>query len=208
MSGGVDSSVTAALLLERGFEVIGITMRLGLHDVDSHNSVSGSDAAVNDARHVAKQLGIPFHEVDFGELFKREIVDYFYAEYSAGRTPNPCVMCNRKIKFGALLKRARELGASHIATGHYARISRGQHDGRYILRCGIDHKKDQSYALFLLAQDQLKHIMMPLGEYAKQEVREIARKMSLKAAKRPVFPEDRRAADMAREALDALGPGK
>jgi len=188
MSGGVDSSVTAALLLERGFEVIGITMRLGSHEAAGHDSGKLSCCSiesVEDARSVAGQLGIPFYAVNFEAAFKEDVVDYFCQEYSAGRTPNPCIICNEKLKFGRLLRRAYELEASYVATGHYARISRDEDTGRYILRKGIDAQKDQSYALFSITQDQLKHILTPLGDYTKSEVRSIAESLSLKTSQRP-----------------------
>ena len=188
MSGGVDSSVTAALLQERGFEVIGITMRLGTHDNASHDSARPtccSIESVEDARSVAGQLGIPFYAVNFEAAFKQEVVDYFCAEYSAGRTPNPCIICNEKLKFGKLLRLAYELEANYVATGHYTRISRDERAGRYILQKGVDAQKDQSYALFSLTQEQLKHTLTPLGNYTKPEVRKIAQSLSLKAAQRP-----------------------
>lgn len=188
MSGGVDSSVTAALLLERGFEVIGITMRLGSHDNASGDSARPSCCsieAVENAHSVAGQLGIPFYALNFETAFKEDVVDYFCAEYSLGRTPNPCIICNEKLKFGRLLRRAYELEANFVATGHYARIFRDNHTGRCILRKGVDIQKDQSYALFSLTQDQLNHILTPLGDYTKLEVRNIAEKLSLKAAQRP-----------------------
>ncbi len=188
MSGGVDSSVTAALLLERGFEVIGITMRLGSQDGDGHNTARSSCCSiesVEDARRVADHLGIPFYALNFEAIFKEEVVDYFCNEYSAGRTPNPCIICNEKLKFGKLLHIAHELEADYVATGHYARISLDAETDRYVLRKGIDARKDQSYALFSLTQDQLKHTLTPLGDYTKPEVRRIAESLSLRTAQRP-----------------------
>jgi tRNA-specific 2-thiouridylase len=188
MSGGVDSSVTAALLLKRGFEVIGITMRLGSQDDASHDPARPSCCSiesVEDARRVAGQLGIPFYAVNFEAAFKEEVVNYFCEEYSAGRTPNPCIVCNEKLKFGKLLRLTYELEAHYVATGHYARISRDEHINRHILRKGVDAQKDQSYALFSLTQDQLKHTLTPLGDYTKPEVRNIAESLSLKVAQRP-----------------------
>ncbi len=185
VSGGVDSSVTAALLLERGFEVIGITMRLGSYGGDSDDHSCCSIEAVEDARSVAEQLGIPFYAVNFEAAFEADVVDYFCEEYSVGRTPNPCIICNEKLKFGKLLRQARELEADYVATGHYTRISKDERTGRCILRKGVDAQKDQSYALFSLAQEQLKHILTPLGDYTKSEVRGIAEKLSLKVSQRP-----------------------
>lgn len=188
MSGGVDSSVTAALLLKRGFDVIGVTMRLGMQDNPDEDTTRFSCCSiesVDDARRVAGHLGIPFYAVNFEAAFREEVVGYFCSEYSAGRTPNPCIICNEKLKFGKLLHLAYELEADYVATGHYVRIHWDEFTGRYILRKGIDAQKDQSYALFSLTQDQLKHIMTPLGEYTKVEVRKIAEIMSLKVAQRP-----------------------
>ena len=185
MSGGVDSSVTAALLLERGFEVIGITMRLGSHDSRGSGASCCSIESVEDARRVASQLDIPFYAVNFEDAFRIEVVNYFCKEYSVGRTPNPCIICNEKLKFGKLLQLAKQLEAKYIATGHYARISYDNHISRYILKKGIDSQKDQSYALFSLTQPQLKRAIMPLGEFTKSEVRKMAENMTLKTAQRP-----------------------
>lgn len=188
MSGGVDSSVTAALLLEHGFEVIGVTMRLGFQDDANHNSARPaccSMESVEDARGVAAQLGIPFYAVNYEAAFKELVVDYFCEEYSAGRTPNPCIICNEKLKFGKLLHLAHELEANYVATGHYARISHDADTNRYILRKGVDAQKDQSYALFSLTQDQLRHTLTPLGDYTKPEVRNMAESISLKVSQRP-----------------------
>jgi len=187
MSGGVDSSVTSALLVEKGYDVIGITMRLGVQD-----STNGSGRpqccsieSVEDARRVCAQLGIPFYAVNYEAVFKKEIVDYFCNEYSYGRTPNPCVICNQKLKFGKLLELAKQLDAEYVATGHYVRLCYDQNLGRYLLKKGVDLNKDQSYALFSLTQDQLKHAIFPLGEYTKAQVREMARQRSLKVSERP-----------------------
>lgn len=188
MSGGVDSSVTAALLIERGYEVIGIIMRLGYQDIVDQDSTKPSCCSiesVEDARRVAGQLNIPFYAVNFESAFKEEVVDYFCEEYTSGRTPNPCIICNQKLKFGKLLHLAYELDANYVATGHYARISQNPFTGRYILRKGVDNQKDQSYALFSLTQDQLEHILTPLGDYTKSKVRNIAKSLSLKVAQRP-----------------------
>lgn len=216
MSGGVDSSVTAALLLERGFEVIGITMRLGAQDDGDSNTASSSCCSiesVEDARRVAGQLGIPFYAINFEAIFKEEVVDYFCSEYSAGRTPNPCIICNEKLKFGKLLHIAHELEAEYVATGHYARISQDQQTGRYILRKGVDVRKDQSYALFSLTQDQLKHTLMPLGDYVKPEVRNIAENLSLRTAQRPesqelcFIPDDDYGRFLRKRMADSIRPG-
>ena len=187
MSGGVDSSVAAALLLECGFEVIGITMRLGSQDTTDQEATRPTCCSIDsaeDARQVAGQLGIPFYAVNFEAAFKEAVVDYFCEEYSVGRTPNPCIICNEKLKFGKLLHLARELEADYVATGHYARVSQDRHTDRYVLRKGVDARKDQSYALFSLTQDQLKHTLTPLGDYTKPHVRKIAENLSLKVSQK------------------------
>jgi len=172
MSGGVDSSVAAALLKEEGHDVIGLTMRLMPHS-----------AAIEDARKVANILGIPHHVIDFRDIFARTIIDDFCREYALGRTPNPCVRCNEYIKFGALREKAAEMGADFIATGHYARVEK---DGTEILlKKGIDTKKDQSYFLCRLTCEQLSHTMFPIGHLTKIKVRQIARENGLPTASRP-----------------------
>ncbi len=186
MSGGVDSSVTAALLLEQGYNVIGITMKTYDFDhvggnVGNETSCCGLDA-FNDARMVAVKLGIPHYVVDFTEQFGREVVDNFVDEYMQGRTPNPCIICNKKIKWGELLKKAESLGASHIATGHYARIMYDETEKRYNIFRPMDSNKDQTYALWGLSQEALSKTMFPLGELTKPEVRKLAAKYGLKTA--------------------------
>ncbi len=170
MSGGVDSSLTAALLRER-YEVIGITMRLW--------SAGGAERAngVDDACRVCQSLGIPFHVFEFAPQFQAHVVDYFCEEYRRGRTPNPCIICNQKIKFDLLLKEALKLGAVYLATGHYARIDASP--GSYRLLKAIDQSKDQSYFLYGLGHEELKHLRFPLGEYRKDEVRRMAAERGL-----------------------------
>ncbi len=185
MSGGVDSSAAAALLLEQGFDVVGITLKLWPQDcVSRAEDKCCGPQAVADARAVAHRLGIPFYLVDEAEDFQKEVVQYFADEYRAGRTPNPCVMCNEKLKFGTLLRRARQLGAESVATGHYARVERDEATGRHLLKRGRDLRKDQSYFLFSLRQDQLARTRFPLGELTKADTREIARESSLKTAEK------------------------
>jgi len=185
MSGGVDSSAAAALLLEQGFDVIGITLKLWPQDcVSRAEDKCCGPQAVADARAVAHRLGIPFYLVDEAEDFQREVVQYFADEYRAGRTPNPCVMCNEKLKFGTLLRRAKQLGAEKVATGHYARVELDPATGRHLLKRGRDLRKDQSYFLFSLRQDQLARTCFPLGELTKADTREIARESSLKTAEK------------------------
>ncbi|MGR3310491.1 MAG: tRNA 2-thiouridine(34) synthase MnmA [Candidatus Brocadiales bacterium] len=181
MSGGVDSSVAASLLVEQGYEVIGLFMRLGIAMEDDYKTgakrgcCSVQDA--HDARRVADSLGIHFYVLNFKEEFN-EIIDYFCHEYASGRTPNPCILCNQRLKFGKLLRFAQALDADYIATGHYARVEKA--NGRYILRKGIDQKKDQSYVLFSLTQKQLSRVLFPLGTMTKDEVRQKAWDFNLK----------------------------
>jgi tRNA-specific 2-thiouridylase len=183
MSGGVDSSAAAALLLEKGYEVVGITLKLWPQDcVSRAEDKCCGPQAVSDARAVCDRLGIPYYLIDEAEEFQHRVVNYFASEYKAGRTPNPCVMCNEHLKFGRLLDRAEKLGAKLIATGHFARIEKSGDDGRYLLKRGRDLKKDQSYFLFSLRQDQLSRAVFPLGELTKTDTREVARHSRLKTA--------------------------
>ena len=185
MSGGVDSSLTAALLVEQGYEVIGLTMQLS-EESRSAGGKSGSSEvsdAAGDARRVADALGIKHAVVDFRELFQRKVISYFLSEYANGKTPNPCIVCNRELKFGALWQKAQEMGAVRIATGHYARILR--RGDRFFLRKGADIGKDQSYVLYRVHRDMLPHILMPLGDYTKNEVREMAKRYALPVAHKP-----------------------
>ena len=181
MSGGVDSSVTAALMLESGCDVIGITMRLGAPDtleVESEKPNCCSLEGIEDARRVATQLGIPFYGVNYEEIFRERIIDYFVNEYLDGRTPSPCMICNRELKFGKLLSLVDSLEYDFIATGHYARIEQDPDTGRYLLRKGVDANKDQSYFLSALTQDQLSRAIMPPGrEITKDRVRESGEKV-------------------------------
>lgn len=185
MSGGVDSSTAAALLLREGYDVVGITMKLWPQDcVSRAEDKCCGPQAVSDARAVCHRLGIPFYLVDEAGAFQEEVIAYFAAEYQAGRTPNPCVMCNEKLKFGTLLKQARKLGGTHIATGHYARVEPDPATGRWRLLRGRDPRRDQSYFLFSLRQEQLAHTLFPLGGLLKQETREHAREARLKTAEK------------------------
>jgi tRNA-specific 2-thiouridylase len=185
MSGGVDSSAAAALLKEQGHEIVGLTMLLWDSPPDPGKAAPfPTPAHVADARRVAERLGIPHRVVPLKEIFEKEIVGYFAEEYLRGRTPNPCVLCNRRVKFGALLKKAEELGAEALATGHYARIRWEPAASRYTLRRGRDRRKDQSYFLFLLDQEQLGKILLPLGDKSKAEVREMASRLKLPVAEK------------------------
>ncbi len=188
MSGGVDSSVTAALLRDEGFEVIGISMQVwdysrftGAEEGSFGSCCSLDD--IHDARRVADQLGIPFYVVNFEEEFERLVIGDFIEEYYLGRTPNPCVRCNQWIKFELLLKKAQALGADFLATGHYARSERDD-SGRFRLLTGLDKGKDQSYFLFTLTQQQLGHVLFPLGGLTKGEVRRLAAQYDLRVAEK------------------------
>ena len=175
MSGGVDSSLTAALLKEQGHEVIGITMELS----------DCSAGAIQDAKAVADFLAIPHYVANFRELFQQKVIDYFLAEYGRGRTPNPCVACNPNVKFGGLIGRAKELGYDYLATGHYAQIGYNEATGRYDISKGTDDHKDQAYALYRLTQEQLAHIMTPLGGWVKTDTRREAAVRNLPVANKP-----------------------
>lgn len=182
MSGGVDSSAAAALLKDQGYDLIGVTLKLWPQDCISRaEDKCCGPQAVMDARSVCHKLGIPYYLIDEADEFQKKVIGYFAEEYKAGRTPNPCVMCNDRLKFGTLIDRARQLGAEFIATGHYARIER-QPGGRTLLKRGRDLRKDQSYFLFSLKQDQLSRSLMPLGDLNKSESREVARSAHLKTA--------------------------
>lgn len=175
MSGGVDSSVAAALLNARGFEVIGITMRFDF-----------SSQVIEDARRVARKLNIKHYTLNMQKALEEYVIRDFCQEYIKGKTPNPCVRCNKFIKFGYLVKRALSLGAKYLATGHYARITKDQ---GYLLKKGKDKFKDQSYFLYRLNQNQLKHIMFPLGNFTKDEVRKLAKSFDLPVAEKPASQE-------------------
>jgi tRNA-specific 2-thiouridylase len=176
MSGGVDSSVAAALLKQAGYEIIGVTMKL--------MNTPNSRKAIGNARKVAKKLGIPHRVIDLQDIFKRTIITDFCREYGSGRTPNPCVQCNRLIKFGILWEKVKELGADFLATGHYARIEK-TNSGKYLLKKGKDKGKDQSYFLCQLTQEQLKRTLFPIGNLTKDKVKKIAEEMKLPVATRP-----------------------
>jgi tRNA-uridine 2-sulfurtransferase len=181
MSGGVDSSVAGYLLREQGYEVIGVTMKVWPQDCISRaEDKCCGPQAIADARSVAHSLGLPHYVVDEADQFERLVIDYFSSEYRAGRTPNPCVMCNEKVKFGNLWSKAAALGCDYIATGHYAIIE--HHADQAILRKGRDPRKDQSYFLFSLRQPQLRRALTPLGKMTKAQIREIANSLGLKVA--------------------------
>ena len=184
MSGGVDSSVAAWLLKEQGYEVVGVTMQIWQDQEETVQEEEGGCcglSAVEDARRVARLLDIPYYVLNFKKEFKKRVMDYFAEEYLRGRTPNPCIACNRYVKWEALLHRALALGADYIATGHYARIGRLQ-NGRLAVRNSVTAGKDQTYALYSLTQEQLRHTLMPVGSYTKPEIREMAAKIGLPVA--------------------------
>ena len=180
MSGGVDSSVAAALLKEQGYHVIGATMRLWTYSDSCNMKHEGccAESAVEDARRVCDKLGIDFYVMNFKDMFKDKVVDYFVDEYIHGRTPNPCIACNKYLKFDALLKKALAMGIDYVATGHYAKIEKGE-DGKYILRASEAVKKDQSYVLYSLTQEQLAHTLFPLGGMTKPQIRAMAEEQGL-----------------------------
>ena len=176
MSGGVDSSVAAVLLLQQGYELSGVNLRM-FHNEDlgqSRERTCCSLADAEDAALVARRLGFPFYVFDFSQVFRDTVIRDFVQEYQAGRTPNPCAECNRSVKFGALLQRARTLGCDYLATGHYARVEQDPSSGRYLLKRAADRSKDQTYFLYMLTQEQLAHTLFPLGGLCKTEVRQIA----------------------------------
>jgi tRNA-specific 2-thiouridylase len=203
MSGGVDSSVAAALLKEQGYEVIGVTMRLSNWESSEGRAFGGCCGSKDfyDARAVAQKLDIPHYAFDYVENFRQSVITYFKDSYLAAETPNPCIACNQFVKFDRLLEHARALGADYLATGHYARIETSSQGpapstqeksghwelgpGPYLLKKAVDPSKDQSYVLYHLGQAQLARLMFPLGEYTKVEVRQIARKYGLRTAEKP-----------------------
>jgi tRNA-specific 2-thiouridylase len=186
MSGGVDSSTAAALLAQEGHDVIGIGLKLPepLVGGESDRSCCGI-ANMDDARRVSDEIGIPFYLLNYEEIFEKSVIDYFCESYLDGRTPNPCVECNRVVKFGHLLKAADNLEADCIATGHYARICQDPKTDRYLLKKGVDPEKDQSYFLYPLSQEQLSRILFPLGEMTKSETRQLAKSLGIKTSGKP-----------------------
>ncbi|MCT4597200.1 MAG: tRNA 2-thiouridine(34) synthase MnmA [Vallitalea sp.] len=187
MSGGVDSSVAAYLLKEQGYDVIGVTMQIWQDeeiDVQEESGGCCGLSAVDDARRVANSLEIPYYVMNFKGEFKDNVIDYFVDEYQKGNTPNPCIACNRYVKWESLLDRSLQIGAKYIATGHYARVIQLP-NGRYTLKKAVGIRKDQTYALYNLTQNQLEHTLMPVGEYDKEEVRKIAEKVNVRIANKP-----------------------
>jgi tRNA-specific 2-thiouridylase len=216
MSGGVDSAVAAALLKRQGYDVIGITLQIWQeHAEQGKHGGCCSLGAVEDARRAANRIGIPHYVLNFRDYFARKVIDCFVNEYARGRTPNPCVECNRSVKFDELLRQAENLGADYLATGHYARIDYNETTGRYELRRARDRVKDQSYVLFPLKQTQLARTLMPLGEVeSKAETRRIARELGLPLADKPdsqeicFVPKEGYTKFLAERAPSALHPGR
>ena len=216
MSGGVDSSVAAMLLKEQGYDVIGVTMQIWQDEEEAAKEANGGCcglSAVDDARRVAQTLEIPYYVMNFKKEFKCHVMDYFVAEYLRGHTPNPCIACNRYVKWESLLQRSLEIGADYIATGHYARIDRLP-NGRFAIRNSVTAAKDQTYALYNLTQQQLAHTLMPVGEYTKDEIRAMAEKAYLPVAHKPdsqeicFVPDNDYASFIDREAGEKVpGPG-
>ena len=187
MSGGVDSSVAAWLLKEQGYDVIGVTMQIWQDEEETVQEENGGCcglSAVDDARRVAAKLEIPYYVMNFKEQFRHSVIDYFVDEYTNGRTPNPCIACNRYVKWESLLKRSLDIGADCIATGHYARVEQLA-NGRWSLRTSATARKDQTYALYNLTQEQLARTLMPVGAYTKEEIRQMALDLQLPVASKP-----------------------
>ena len=187
LSGGVDSSVAAWLLKEQGYDVIGVTMQIWQdeepEEIEENGGCCGL-SAVDDARRVAEYLDIPYYVMNFKKEFRDCVIRYFVDEYKEARTPNPCIACNRYVKWESLLKRSLDIGAEYIATGHYARVTKLP-NGRYTLKKSATDAKDQTYALYNLTQHQLSHTLMPVGQYTKDEIREFAQKLNLPVANKP-----------------------
>jgi len=217
MSGGVDSSVAAVLLKERGYEVIGITINLfSLPEKYCREKIVKSywgRGAVEDARRIALTLDIPLYVVDLREDFKKKVITNFCEEYRRGRTPNPCIRCNQYIKFDFLIKKAKKLQADYIATGHYARVEYDSRSDQYLLKKGKDREKDQSYFLYALTREQLLQTLMPIGDFTKEKVREEAQRLSLPVAQRPesqeicFVPDNDYAGFLRKRIPDAFQPG-
>jgi tRNA-specific 2-thiouridylase len=185
LSGGVDSAVTTALLVEQGYDVTGVFMKNWSGDEFGIQADCPWEKDQNDAEAVCEKLKIPFRSFNFEKEYKEKVVEYFFSEYKSGRTPNPDVMCNKEIKFGIFLTKAKEMGADYIATGHYARVRFNQSTNEFELLKGLDSNKDQSYFLCELTQEQLKYTMFPIGEYTKPDIRKLAEKFELPVAQKP-----------------------
>jgi len=214
MSGGVDSSVAAALLREQGYRVSGVTMRIWGGETQSGESTRHAcygpeeEEDIEDARKVCETLDIPFHVFDLRQEYRDQVLDYYSSEYLSGRTPNPCLVCNRRLKFGGLLSKARESGIEfdYFATGHYAKVEYNRERDRYLLKKGADLKKDQSYFISSLSQEQLKSSLFPIGDYTKDEIRKMASEYGL-AVSSKTESQDFMAGDY-RSLIGAAPPGR
>lgn len=186
MSGGVDSSAAAALLLEQGYEVIGVTLNVWSNEESglSCSRTCCSVTDVDDARHVCSKLGIPHYVLNMRDVFRRCVIEYFLDEYMEGRTPNPCIACNAHVKFDAMMRKAEQLGVDYVATGHYASVIKTP-QGEFALKRSVDTHKDQTYVLYMLNQQQLSKLLLPCGEYTKPQVRAVAEKYGLPNFKKP-----------------------
>ncbi len=213
MSGGVDSAVTAALLLTEGYQVFGLTMQVENTAAEKAQGGCCSKAAVEDARKVAQALEIPLFVLDVHQEFEKQVIQYFIHAYLSGQTPNPCIACNQHMKFTLLLQKAMAEGADYLATGHYVRLSRDKATGRYLLQKGVDQRKDQSYVLYHLTQEQLAKILTPLGGYTKEQVRHMAAQWKLPVAHKPesqeicFVPHDDYNAFLKQRVGEAIKPG-
>ncbi len=188
MSGGVDSSAAAAVLLEQGYDVVGVTLQIWPDQGEERQKTEGgccSLSAVDDARRVADRLGIPYYVLNFKDIFQQKVINYFNHEYIMGRTPNPCIACNRFVKFEAMLQKAISMEMDYVATGHYARIAYDQASGRYLLKKSVTSAKDQTYALYTMTQEQLARTLFPIGDFTKDKVRELAKNIGLSVATKP-----------------------
>ena len=186
MSGGVDSSMAAALLKEEGYDVIGITLQIWPSAGPDVEGGCCSISAIDDARRISYQLGIPHYVLNFRSYFEDKVINYFTESYLSGETPNPCLMCNRFVRWGEMLRKAKALGADYIATGHYAQVLRDPNSGRFLLGRPADTWKDQTYMLYTLTQEQLEHTLFPLAEYKKEHIREMAEERGLvRVARKP-----------------------
>ncbi|MDR3598990.1 MAG: tRNA 2-thiouridine(34) synthase MnmA [Desulfosporosinus sp.] len=213
MSGGVDSSMAAALLQEQGYDVIGITLQIWESEGPEVEGGCCAVSAIDDARRVAFLLGIPHYVLNFRKYFGETVVDYFIKSYLRGETPNPCLACNKYVKFGEMLRKARGLGAEFIATGHYAQVLWDPDQERFLLSKGADARKDQSYALHMLTQEQLAHTLFPLGDYPKEQIRQMARERGLGVGDKPdsqeicFIPNDDYASFVRKQSEELIKPG-
>lgn len=214
MSGGVDSSMAAALLKEEGYDVIGVTLQIWPSAGPDVEGGCCSISAIDDARRVAFQLGIPHYVLNFRSIFEENVINYFTESYLSGETPNPCLMCNRIVRWGEFLRKSRSLGAEYIATGHYAQVMRDPNSGRFLLSRPADTWKDQTYMLYTLTQEQLEHTLFPLAEYKKDHIREMAAERGLiRVARKPdsqeicFIPDNDYASFVRERAKDPIEPG-